>query len=378
MSISDAASSPPTRTHDQVAAVVWDRRSLLFTACNEDTRSELRAFGSLEGQRVLCVTAGGGRVLSLLTSRPASIVAVDLNPSQNALLELKIAAMRRLDHAGYLRFLGVHPCDRRRATYEDIRATLSPDAQEFFDRTGSAIEAGILFQGKLERFLSRIARAVSPFGVGRLLEAESVDAQSAVLRRLETGVWRLLVETICRRSVLERFSGDPGFFRYLPSELRLHEELYARIHEHLHANLLRDNPVLQLAFQGRYVWEAALPLYLNAGSYDRVRAALSETRIEIVSAAVNDVLDGRQTERFDAYSLSDISSYLDQDAHDRLFDRVAATAADRARMCSRSNIHHRPLPKAVAQRLGRDRPLERDLRVSDHACVHDFVVGELA
>ena len=113
--------------------VVWNRDSILFSACNEDTRSELTAFGSLEGKNVFCVTAGGGRVLSLLLDRPRAITAVDLNPAQNALLELKIAALKKLDHDGYLRFLGVRPHADRLATYSELRRSLSPVAQSFFD-----------------------------------------------------------------------------------------------------------------------------------------------------------------------------------------------------------------------------------------------------
>src|SRR5688572_12482831 len=83
-------------------AVDWKRDSILFSSCNEDSGSELRAFGDLTGKHVLCITAGGGRVLNLLVTRPAVIWAVDLNPAQNSLLELKVAGMRALDHEAYL------------------------------------------------------------------------------------------------------------------------------------------------------------------------------------------------------------------------------------------------------------------------------------
>src|SRR5690349_13113180 len=120
MTPSVAAATVLDRTNPEAlsrpgGAVTWDRETILFSACNEDSHCELRAFGSLAGKRVFCVTAGGGRVLNLVAERPREILAVDLNPAQNALLELKIAAMREFDHAGYLRFLGVRPADDRLA-----------------------------------------------------------------------------------------------------------------------------------------------------------------------------------------------------------------------------------------------------------------------
>jgi len=93
-----------TTSSASTTPISWSKESILFSACQEDSRSELAALGSLTGKRVFAVTAGGGRVLNLLLERPRSITAVDLNPAQNALLELKIAAMRHLDHPGYLRF----------------------------------------------------------------------------------------------------------------------------------------------------------------------------------------------------------------------------------------------------------------------------------
>ncbi|HVU01976.1 MAG TPA: DUF3419 family protein [Polyangiaceae bacterium] len=358
--------------------VVWNKESILFSACNEDTRSELDAFGSLEGKRVFCVTAGGGRVLGLLPARPKEIVCCDLNPAQSALLELKVAAMRDLPHDGYLKFLGVRADLGRLATYERLRPRLSAGAKTFFDRNPDLLEEGILYQGKLERYLRGVSIAMNfarPLGVRRMLEAPTLDTQRAFLKKIQNPLWRTVAETMCRRSVLRAFSGDPGFFQYLPQELPLHRELYRRIHDYLRDNLLRENSLLQIVFFGRYVWEPGLPVYLNVKTYDAARAALSEARIEIRTAMVDAALESEKRGRFDAYSLSDISSYLDDGAHHRLFESVMSSAAPGARLVSRSNIHHRPLATEHSARLTRDRVLERALSARDHSCVHEFVVG---
>lgn len=362
------------------APVVWDRESVLFSACNEDTRSDLVALGSLRDATVFCVTAGGGRVLGLLVDRPKAIVAVDLNPAQNALLELKLEAMRHLDHAGYLRFLGVRPDSSRLATYERLRRHLSPGAQGFFDRNAGAVERGVLFEGRLERYLRRVAtviRIATPLGLNGLLTAVDLETQRAFVDRIDTRVFRFFIHNLVRRSVLSLFSGDPGFFRYLPEEMPLHSVLYDRIFTYLRTHLLRDNPLLQLVFFGRYVWEPALPIYLHSGTYESVKAALAEVGVEIVTATVEETLQHAGPDRFDAYSLSDISSYLDDDAHHRLFEHTLATARRGARVCSRSNIHHRPLAEEHAARFVRSTDKERALRLDDHACVHEFFVGSV-
>ena len=360
--------------------VVWARDSILFSADNEDTRSELKAFGSIEDQRVLSVTAGGGRVLSLLVGRPRSIVAVDLNPAQSALLELKVAAMRALDHEGYLRFLGVRPSVSRLRIYETLRSNLSSAVRTFFDRETKKLEAGILFEGRFERFIrvvSNVARLAGPFGFRRLLAAEDLDTQRALVARLETPVWRAITQTICRRSVLRLLSGDPGFYRHLPPDLPLHEVLYDRIHNHLRHNLLRDNHFLQIVFFGRYVHEPSLPVYLHAETFSAVKAALEKVELEIVSATMDEVLSERRHDGYDAYSLSDIASYLEDDTQQRLFEKVIASARSGARICSRGNVIHRPPAPEHARKLERNPSIERELSRHDHSTVHEFVVARV-
>ncbi len=326
---------------------------------------------------MLCVTAGGGRVLNLLVGRPRAILAVDLNPAQNALLELKIEAIRALDHDRCLRFLGVRNADDRIAMYSLLRERLTPPARAFFDRRTKSIERGILYQGKLERYFGVFSTVTKPFGLGRLLQAPDLDAQRSMMAWWDTRIWKLVAQTACRRSVLGLLSGDPGFYRHLPEDFAIHEIIYDNVQSYLKSTLLRNNHLLQITFFGRYTWEAGLPIYLHRDTFDTVKAALEETQIDIVTATVEEALLAEPDESFDAFSLSDISSYLDMDAHGRLFERVLATARPGARVCSRATLHHRPLPQSLSRRLDRVPALERELSRGDLSCVHEFVIGTI-
>ena len=100
--------------------------TLNFTSANEDGRSELAALAPLSGARVLCLTASGARPLDLLLGDPAEIVSLDLNPAQNRLLALKIAAHRHFSEAEIYAYLGITPCADRMA----LHARLEPDLPE--------------------------------------------------------------------------------------------------------------------------------------------------------------------------------------------------------------------------------------------------------
>jgi len=373
--------SEPSARASVTSAVAWDRSSILFSSCNESSASELRAFGELRHKQVICITAGGGRVLNLLLARPAHIWAIDLNPAQNFLLELKVAGMRALEHAAYLEFLGVRPCRERLVTYAALRDALSPAARAFFDARLALIRNGVLFQGKLERYLrqiSKVLQLIRPFGVKRLFAFDDIAEQRAFIRKLDSLMFRTVAETACRRGMVRLFSGDPGFYRYVPEDVALHRAIYAGVIAHFNACLARDNPLMQLVFFGRIIHEDALPPYLNAATYPAIRAQLAELQLSVRTCTIQSAFNEIGPRALDAFSLSDISSYLDDAAHAQLFRSVLTAASSGARLVSRSNIHHRPLLPEHARRIARDPALEAELAVTDHSCVHKFLVGDVS
>jgi S-adenosylmethionine-diacylglycerol 3-amino-3-carboxypropyl transferase len=380
--LTDSSQVAPENSAQALGEVSWARDSILFSSCNEDTGSELRVFGDLSGKHVLCITAGGGRVLSLLAANPKLIWAVDLNPAQSHLLDLKVAGLRALEHEEYLRFLGVRACAERVATYRQrLRPQLVAAARTFFDANLPLIAEGILFQGKLERYLRRLSGVLQwlqPLGLRRLFECDDLVEQRRLLQRVDTPLFRSVAETACRRGVLRAFSGDPGFYRYVPEHVALHREIYDGVMQHFHHHLARENPLMQLVFFGRFIHETALPAYLNAASYARVRQALERVQLISITGTIDRAFERAGPAAFDALSLSDISSYLDDERHDRLFADALRAARPGAMLCSRSNIHHRPLRREHEGKLARDHELERVLAIADHSCVHKFVIGRVS
>ena len=90
---------------------------LNYSLGNEDWCVEEQALRVNPGDRVICVTASGDRPLHLLLSDCKEVCAIDMNPVQNYLLELKIAALKALDYEEYLGFLGCHDTPHRYAIF---------------------------------------------------------------------------------------------------------------------------------------------------------------------------------------------------------------------------------------------------------------------
>jgi hypothetical protein len=84
--------------------------------------------------RLLMLTTGGCNVMDRLLDGVAHIVSVDLNPSQNALLELRLAAARSCTHEQFFQLFAHSNRRLFDALYpQNLRPLLSPSAQAFWD-----------------------------------------------------------------------------------------------------------------------------------------------------------------------------------------------------------------------------------------------------
>ena len=107
---------------------VHDR--LFFAQVREDPNAELAALRPAPDDEVVVVSSGGCTALSLLATGAGRVTAVDLNATQNHLVELK-AASAALGARDAVAFLGAHPSTRRSATYAALRDALTPAARRY-------------------------------------------------------------------------------------------------------------------------------------------------------------------------------------------------------------------------------------------------------
>lgn len=110
-------------------------RSLVYNTCWEDPAVDRRALQLQPDDNMLVITSAGCNVLDYALTGVAHIDAVDANPRQTALLELKLAGIRGLDFEDFFALFGrgFHP--RARDLYRDaLRPQLSEFARGFWDK----------------------------------------------------------------------------------------------------------------------------------------------------------------------------------------------------------------------------------------------------
>lgn len=352
-------------------------RTLNFTSSNEDGASELAALALTPQDRVLCLTASGGRPLDLLLGDPGAIVAIDVNPAQNALLALKTAAIRTLAPDDLYAYLGINPCDDRLKLHGRVETALDEGGRAFWRDRGSIIRRGVWLSGRWERVL-RLGALGNGFARGRaiteLFAADTPAAQADIWRlKFDDWLWRGSIRLLSQRWIWTRVVGEPGG-AHLPSSEACVQRLGGAFRRAAGSFLFRDSDFAWLIFRGHHKTGGALPLHLQRQNLDIVRERLDRVTIGIADLAS---LDPATLGQFDAFSLSDFGSYCGQDAYDACWRGVLRVASPGARFCERIFMNPISPSDLIASRLTVDAGLSARLAVADKAIIYEFRCGAI-
>jgi S-adenosylmethionine:diacylglycerol 3-amino-3-carboxypropyl transferase/SAM-dependent methyltransferase len=195
------------------------RRKIIYNAAWEDPRIDGKVLALGEGETILMLTTGGCNVLDRLLDGVAHIVSVDLNPCQNALLELKLAAAKALTHEQFFQLFAHSNRRLFDAIYKpQLRPLLSESAAAFWDANAGffddAMYAGA--SGGLARILCWL---VWLFGLQPVVRAfhtcRTVEEQCALLDANEKTFSRMVRCFDMLLPVFCPFAGVPA------SQLRL-------------------------------------------------------------------------------------------------------------------------------------------------------------
>jgi S-adenosylmethionine-diacylglycerol 3-amino-3-carboxypropyl transferase len=350
-----------------------------YSSSNEDGNSELRALCINHDDSILCITGSGARTLDLLTKGPKEVLSIDVNPCQNFLLELKMAAIRSLEYDEFLEFMGVRASQKRECTYKVISRFLSSGAKNFWDNQSKMIKKGVLYQGRWEQYFRRLARMVSFARSNlrdRLFACKNTADQSGIWSNdWDNLFWRLFLSCISSRKVWKYIFGDPGFHQHISEGFSISDYFNKRLTSASENVLFGESPFLALLFFGRYDTGRALPLYLREEHYATIKDNLS--RIQITTQSLTEYLELCEENRFTKYSLSDFSSYTNGEEYEKIWKGIVRTASRGAVVCERQFLVKREPPSEVKPFVMRDVELEEELSRTDDSCFYTFIVGRI-
>jgi S-adenosylmethionine-diacylglycerol 3-amino-3-carboxypropyl transferase len=372
------------------------RHNLVYNACWEDPALDRVALRLTAADRVAVITSAGCNALDYLLAGAGEVHAVDVNPIQNALLELKTAGIRALDHASFFALFGRGRSREARELYCDaLRERLSAPARRYWDRhidffSGRGWRHSFYYQGtagSLARVLLAKLRTVAGLRgpLEELLSAHSLDEQRAVYEakirdRLWTPALRWLlnrnttlsllgVPQAQRRHIDEQYAG--GLFGFLRDSL---EAVATRLP-------LADNYFWRVYLQGHYTPDCC-PEYLKPANFERLKAGLLD-RLHVHTATLTAFLRRAPAglTRLVLLDHMDWMSHAQPRALAEEWDAILAGAHPGARVIFRSaaprvtyldalRVRHRGREVPLGHLLRYDRPLAARLHERDR--VHTY------
>jgi S-adenosylmethionine-diacylglycerol 3-amino-3-carboxypropyl transferase len=350
---------------------------LIFTMNWEDPISDYQALKIQAGDRMMTITSGGCNTLSFLLFDPKEIHAVDINPSQSFLLEMKIAAMRRLNFEHYLSFLGLQNSMDRIRIYNTFRGDLSGDARSFWDQNLRMIEKGFLMNGRYEKFVKLAGHGMT-FIQGRkringLFSEKNLEEQ----KKFYSLYWnkprtKLMFDLFFNKYVLAKRGLKADYFHFDDGSDSFSESFCKRFRKALSEIPVKGNYFLHLYLKGCYRSTEEVPDYLLERNFSTIKSRLD--RIKIISDDAKIWLSTMPDNFLNCFGLSNICELMNASDTLRFFREVYRTACPGARICFRNLMIPREVPEILRDRIVTDEIVTRKIFDNDRS----FVYGKVA
>jgi len=295
---------------------------LVYNTCWEDPRLDRQALDFKPTDKVLVITSAGCNALDYALAGVEHVYAVDMNPRQNALLELKLAAAKTLEYPDYFQLFGRGRAENFGVLYNRaLRPALSPGARIFWDQNGHFFKidrqrpgfyyhgATGLFARGLNFYLDR--RPALREGVNAILNAASLAEQQQVyFGGLKDLFWNGFLRWVANRNATMALIG-------VPQAQRL------QVERHFGGSIARfaeeclDSVFAWLPFQDNYFWRVYLtgeytpqccPEYLREQNFHRLKNGVAD-HVSAHTATVQHFLE-RHEGQIDKFVLLDHMDWL--------------------------------------------------------------------
>ncbi|NQT15750.1 MAG: BtaA family protein [Planctomycetes bacterium] len=281
------------------------RHNLVYNTCWEDPRLDRVALELGPDDTVLVITSAGCNALDYVLTEPKHVHAVDMNPRQNALLELKLAGIRNLDFDTFFTMFGEGRLNGVREVYHDrLRPSLSEWAQKYWDRKIKFFDSkrrtfyyrgtSGAFARMLNVFVDRIAR-VRPW-VDAILAAKTVEEQRRIYdEHLNHRFWTRSMRFFMNRDTTLSLVGVPRAQRFqVETQYEGGIVQYAQdCMESVFARLpLADNYFWRVYTNGCYTPECC-PEYLKRDNFQKLKDGLVD-RVSVHTDTVQGFLEGHE------------------------------------------------------------------------------------
>jgi len=350
---------------------------IYYSQCWEDPLVVLGALSINSYDKVLSITSGGDNSLAILDAGASRVTSIDINPTQNYLLELKYKATRALSYDEYLEFLGIRDSDRRIYFFEKIRPELSRQTGDWWSDHKELILVGIIHCGRFDKYVRFFARHVIPFihrrrTIQNFLATVSLKDQWRFYSEVwNSRLWKFMFGFATKKQSLMR-ARHGGMFAQADNT-PTSGEYVRRLEKNVAYVPIRDNYFMHYSLNGNYL--SCLPFYAQEGNYKKLReiCVKDNSRLVCVSENLLAYLRTISDNTITKFNLSDIFEALSLEENSKIWDEIVRTAKSGARVVYWNNLVKRTYPEYLSKHIKSDEILQNELRKQDRVYFYDKV-----
>lgn len=351
---------------------------LIFTLNWEDPVSDHTALRIGKEDKIFTITSGACNTLGFLLFDPQKIFAVDINPSQNYQLELKIAAIKALDYEVFIGFLGLTNLESRLEVFDALKTNMSVEAKEYWEENRNLIKRGFLINGRYEAFVKIISRMIMLIQgrkrVKGLFKCENLTEQMSFYDRYwEIRRTRFIFNLFFNKRILARRGLKADYFHFDDGSTSFAESFYRKFRHVCREVPIQGNYFIHLYLSGKYKNLTEVPDYLKESNFETIKARID--RIEIVSADAQGWISNLPSDSIDCFALSNICELMSDSDTERLFKQVLRTGKHGGRIIFRNLMIPREVPDHLSNQIKIDKELSEKLKNTDRSFVYSKVAS---
>lgn len=265
--------------------------SLVYNTCWEDPRCDRALLRLTPQSKVVMLTSAGCNALDYLLDNPKSIDCIDVNPRQNALLELKQAFYRCNEYDGLNAFFGRgwHN-DPYAIFYDALEPQLDEYARDYWKKnlrffSGKGLRKRFYYYGSsglvaffLKNLLQKDSKTAS--AVREMFETDDLYRQRNLYYRIEPVLLNRITVWVLNSHVVQSLLGVPSSQQIMAR--RAYKDgmtgYFRHCLRHVFTRLpLCDNYFWRLYFFGTYT-ESCAPNYLDKANFHSIRNSIAALR----------------------------------------------------------------------------------------------------
>ncbi len=303
---------------------------------------------------ILSIASAGCNALAMLLEEPASVTAVDLNPSQTAICHLKKAGYLNLTHPEFVSLMGVQKEHPIQEVYDKVKHDLPEDARSFWDTNSSLLEYGLVHCGRLEKYFrvfqeKFIQPLVSDETMEKFLAQDGGGFQNEFFQTVFAEPnFVTTFKQYTSRDMIAEHGRDESQFKFVEVE-DVGQYFYDRFKFVCTDLPTRHNFYMEFLMLSKYRDLDYGPAYLKPSNFNKLKELMP--RFHVVTKGLDACLDDFDPGHYSKANLSDLFEYLSEEQTEGFMRKLATGMRKGGRLAYWNLLVDRQRPESLAELL---------------------------